>query len=243
MKLSEAYKELEISEKSTPEEAKKAFKKLAAKFHPDVNKDPSSESRFKKINEAYQCVQDGRSNEREMQSGWNPFHRQQVIELENINLYLNIDFKESVLGCKKEIKYSRQAKCQSCNGDGEIKLNNGCKKCNGTGQTTLKQGGMIFMTTCHECAGRSNTESCKNCNASGSTNNDLTMQVSIPAGIINGNVLRLQGMGNYAGSVMGVMDQYTDAHCHIKVEPIPGLFIACGNAGTSIYYWHQQSAS
>jgi molecular chaperone DnaJ len=54
--------------------------------------------------------------------------------------------------------------------------------------------------------------------------------VSVPAGIIDGNILRLQGMGNYAGSFMGLADQHTDAFLHVHVTPEAGLNIE----GTSV---------
>ena len=54
--------------------------------------------------------------------------------MENIQINVAIDFKESVLGCREEVKYSRQAKCQECNGQGEVRQNNGCKKCGGKGE-------------------------------------------------------------------------------------------------------------
>lgn len=229
MNLNEAYKILELPDGSTPEEAKKQYRKLTKEFHPDINKEPDADAKFKKINEAYECVKSGKGNDREMyrrgNQGWNPFGRQQVIQLENVELKLTIDFKESVLGCKKEIKYSRKSKCPDCEGSGEIHLDNGCTKCNGKGQTTITQRGMTFITTCTQCQGRSSTEDCKSCNAEGTAQADVSIHVSVPAGILNGSTLRLQGMGNYAGSVMGIMDQYTDAFCHITVISDPVLSI------------------
>lgn len=50
------YETLEVSENSTPEEIKKAYRKLARKYHPDVNKDPSAEEKFKEINAAYEVL-------------------------------------------------------------------------------------------------------------------------------------------------------------------------------------------
>jgi DnaJ-class molecular chaperone len=61
--------------------------------------------------------------------------------------------------------------------------------------------------------------------------------VSVPAGVVNGNILRLQHMGNYAGTVMGIMgimDQYTDAFCHIKVKPMEGLSIEGKSVVTTV---------
>jgi molecular chaperone DnaJ len=233
MNLKEAYATLELAEGASPEEAKKKYRELTKKWHPDVNKDPAADAKFKKINEAYECVKNGKGNDREpparygqQQQGW-PFNRQQqqVVQLEHVEIKLTIDFKESVLGCKKEVKYGRKAKCPDCDGAGEIRLNNGCTRCGGKGQTTVQQRGMIFISTCPLCGGRASTEDCKTCNAEGTAHTDVSVHVSVPAGVVDGNTLRLQGMGNYAGTVMGIMDQYTDAYCHITVKPEPGLSI------------------
>lgn len=226
MNLKEAYKILDLSEGTTPEEAKKQYRKLTKEFHPDVNKSPDASDKFKKINEAYDCVKNGKGNDREPSptygrtpSGWSPFvQQQQVVQLENVILTLTIDFKEAVLGCKKEIKYSRKIKCTDCKGAGEISLNNGCTKCNGTGQTTIKKAGMVFVSTCSQCAGRASTEDCKTCNGEGSAQADVSVHVSVPAGVVDGNTLRLQSMGHFGGTIFGVMDQYTDAYCHITVN-------------------------
>jgi curved DNA-binding protein len=50
------YETLEVSENSTTEEIKKAYKKLAKKYHPDLNKDPKAEEKFKEINSAYDVL-------------------------------------------------------------------------------------------------------------------------------------------------------------------------------------------
>src|SRR5579863_7153225 len=99
MNLKEAYNTLDLPEGSTPEEAKKQYRKLSKEFHPDVNKSPDAEAKIKKINEAYECVKNGKGNDREEMR--NPFYRQQkIVQVDNIEVHLDIDFKESVLGCK-----------------------------------------------------------------------------------------------------------------------------------------------
>ena len=52
------YDILGVGKNATPEEIKKAFRKLALEFHPDRNKDKGAEARFKEINEAYQVLSD-----------------------------------------------------------------------------------------------------------------------------------------------------------------------------------------
>jgi molecular chaperone DnaJ len=233
MNLKEAYTTLELAEGTSPEEAKKQYRKLTKEFHPDVNKDPDAEAKFKKINEAYECIKNGKGNERQppARPSGNPFHRQQAVQLENVEMHVTVSFKESVLGCKREVKYSRYAKCSTCDGAGEVRLNNGCAKCGGKGQTVLKKGGMIFMATCPHCAGRTTAEECKACSGQCVVKTDVSVHVSIPAGVIDLNILRLQGMGHYVGSttgfgaMMGLGDQYMDAFCHVAVTPEAGLSI------------------
>lgn len=224
MNLKEAYATLELADGAGEDAAKKKFRELSKKLHPD-NKETGDEAKFKKINEAYQRIQKGEDDPVPMHHGGGGFHRQQIIELENVEVSTTISFKESVLGTRKEIKYQRQAKCQSCGGQGAIKMNNGCKKCGGKGSTVVRQGNMVAVTTCNECYGKSNIEECKSCSGQGLVHTDVSVHVSVPAGILNGTTLRLQGMGNFAGSFMGLADQYTDAFLHVTVTPEPGLEI------------------
>ncbi len=58
------YKVLEVERKATAEEIQKSFRKLARKYHPDINKDPSAEERFKEINEAYEVLKDPEKRKR-----------------------------------------------------------------------------------------------------------------------------------------------------------------------------------
>jgi molecular chaperone DnaJ len=240
MNLKEAYATLEIPEGATQEEAKKKYRALSKKWHPDINKDSGAEAKFKKINEAYQCVQNGKGNDpvtmpQQQRGAWpGGFTRQQVIQLENVEVTITIDFKESVLGCKKEVKYSRTAKCPTCAGAGEVRLDNGCTECQGRGQVTVMQRGMVMRSTCTKCQGKTSIVDCGACKGEGSIRTDASVHVTVPAGVVNGNILRLQHMGNYAGSVMGIMDQHTDAFCHIKVRPMEGLSIEGKSVVTTI---------
>lgn len=225
MKRAEAYSTLEISDGASVDDAKKAFRQLSKKFHPD-NKDTGSEAKFKKINEAYQAISNNKFDDTPRPQNWGGgggFHRQQVIQLENVETSTTVSFKESILGCKKEIKYTRHVKCQDCGGAGEIKLNNGCSKCGGRGQIVNRQGHMVMVTTCDECHGRSNVSNCNTCHGNGTMQAEVSVHVSVPAGVVDGNTLRLQGMGNFAGSFMGLADQFTDAFLHITVTPEEGL--------------------
>lgn len=230
MKLSEAYNILGIESGTSPDDAKKQYRKLTKEFHPDINKDPGAEDKFKKINEAYKVVSTGQSTDREdtvfRQSGFNPFNpfdpfnRQQAKRrtVTPVELHTTISFKDSVLGSSQELKFNRQGKCPDCDGQGARTLNNGCQQCGGLGTLTMQRGNMIFTQPCGKCHGHSQTESCNKCNAFGFVDVETSVSVNIPGGILNTNVLRMSGMGNYAGSIMG-MDQYTDAHLYVHVTP------------------------
>ncbi len=247
MNLQEAYSILELSQSASQDEAKKKYRELTKKYHPDINKEPGAEDKFKKINEAYGCVQSGKGTDREVPAnpfgggfnpfggGFNPFARQTVYRTipRNISAETTILFKDSVLGCKKDITFYRLTKCNECNGFGEQHINNGCDKCHGLGTITKKQGNMIFTQTCDKCGGVIQTKECIKCNASGSIGVDVSVQVQIPGGVVSGNILRLSGMGNYVGNMMG-MDQYTDAHLTINVEPHKNLTLEGRDVVTSI---------
>jgi molecular chaperone DnaJ len=239
MKLREAYTILGLSPGASPDEAKKQYRKLTKEFHPDVNKEPDAEAKFKKINEAYQVVQSGEDTEPHRTIDWNqpfgnhpnyadffninPFSTKRQYYSSNIELQITISFKESVQGCNKEIQYSRQVKCPYCHGNGNRPINNGCKTCGGQGQTTSRQHGAVFIRTCTDCLGKTSNIPCNECKTSGVVDAQASVHVTIPAFVVDGNILRLSGMGNFSGTFMGVQDQHTDVLLHIKVISEPGL--------------------
>lgn len=235
MKVKEAYETLGLPETASEEEVKKAFRKLAAKHHPDVNKDADAEKQFKKINEANQVITSGQSSDPEdrmppPRSPFNPFNdffranqSSSFHPADNISLSTTISFKESVLGIKKDIKFSRKAKCAACNGQGKTLINNGCSKCGGRGNLVEKRGNMIFTSTCDKCQGRSQTLPCKPCLGQGIMDSEASVSVSIPGGIQNDNILRLHGMGHYVGFSFMFQEQHTDVHLRVSVIPEPDL--------------------
>jgi molecular chaperone DnaJ len=230
MNRQQAYKTLELKQDASDEDAKKAFRKLAAKYHPDVNKENGSEEKFKKINEAYQVI--SKPEQQPQHQAWNPFgqqhnpfgQQQHFQPAENIDIYKTISFKDAVFGSKIELKYNRKIKCQSCQGQGEVKKHNGCDLCGGKGQLIGNQGGMIFVRTCNKCYGRVEVDPCKTCNEEGIISSESSVSVSIPGGIENGNVLRLGQMGNYSGQ-FGPFEQTSDVFLHISVEKDPDISI------------------
>lgn len=225
MNLKEAYSILELPEGTDAEAAKKKYRELTKKYHPDVNKDPGAEDKFKKINEAYQIVSTGKDTELNTPY-WNSRPQSPFTHIVNSNIMLNttISFKESIIGSKTDLKYNRKVKCATCSGNGGIKKNNGCDRCGGNGMIVNQQGHSFFARTCDKCHGQVSVSPCNECKAEGSIMVETSVSVSIPGGIPNEGVLRLGGMGNYAGSIFN-SDQYTDVHLKINVTPISGLIL------------------
>lgn len=231
----EAYQLLELQPSATEEEIKKSFRKLAAKYHPDRNKDVGAEDKFKQINQAYQTLTNPEPEQPmfQAQPGHNPFgdifshfgsfQHQRQRDAEPIHLSTNLTFAESILGVKKrELKFSREVKCQSCNGEGRKKINNGCQKCGGSGQFVRQQGNTVMMQQCPACRGKSKTEDCSACDNEGVITKETSVAVDLPGGVSNGITMCLNNMGNFIGT-FGPMDQYTDTLVALNIEEDPEL--------------------
>lgn len=231
MNLKEAYSLLGIPEGTNANAAKKKYKELTKKYHPDINKEPGAEDKFKKINEAYQVVSTGKSSDSPSHApqgnpfggGGNPFGRKER-QVRNIEIFETLTFKEAVLGCERDLKFKRETKCASCNGNGQTPENNGCTNCGGQGRKVTRNGNVVQIESCNRCYGRVSYSSCSDCDGHGVMDADTTIKVRVPGGISNGDVLRLGGVGNYAGS-FGPLEQYMDAFLHLSVTPHPTLKI------------------
>ena len=123
---------------------------------------------------------------------------------DDIGTRVSISFEEAAFGVKKEISYNRICRCPDCSGSGAAKgtTPETCGRCRGTGQMTVTQrlGGMQFnsQTTCDSCRGRGKIikSPCNNCRGTGFIRVSKKLEVSIPAGIDDGERIALRGQGN-----------------------------------------------
>src|SRR5215207_2437120 len=202
------YKVLGVAKNADADEIKKAYRKLARKYHPDSNAgDASAEAKFKEVSEAYDVVGDTKKRKEydearrlfgsggfrmpggSAQGGGQGFGFD-VGDLFNRSGSTGGGGLGDILGGMfgggrgTGAKYGTVPKV--------------CLKCEGTGMQTSVQGGVFAMTEpCTECKGRGLVvdQPCETCHGSGRGQSSKTMQVRIPAGVQDGQRIRLKGKG------------------------------------------------
>ena len=125
----------------------------------------------------------------------------------HVETKLEISLKEAAFGIEKEVEYSCGDLCESCNGIGSEDANGveKCKVCNGTGQIRYTRqtilGNMVTSSPCSNCQGSGEIikNPCKKCSGKGFYRQKKKINVKIPAGIHNGDSIRVSGQGNSAG--------------------------------------------
>jgi len=114
---------------------------------------------------------------------------------------LDLSLKEAVLGAQKKIKIPSHKSCIDCDGSGAARGSSPsvCSNCNGAGQVRLQQGFFSLQQTCSACSGSGKTikDPCKPCRGLGATKENKTLSVNIPAGVDNGDKVRLTGEGEW----------------------------------------------
>ena len=121
----------------------------------------------------------------------------------NIRASVRVKFDEACFGTEKELELTLKDECNTCHGTGAKPGTSPttCSKCNGTGQVVYTQNSMFGMVrnvqTCPECrgAGKVVLDKCTGCNGTGYTSSRKKIQVSIPAGIDNGQSIRIRDKG------------------------------------------------
>ncbi|MBI4427162.1 MAG: molecular chaperone DnaJ [Candidatus Magasanikbacteria bacterium] len=144
----------------------------------------------------------------------------------DIQVDIEIDFKEAAFGVEKELSLRKQSKCDVCGGTGGepgSKIET-CGTCRGQGQVTQVQrtflGAMQTVVSCSACNGRGkkSTKTCKHCGGDGILAKTFSINIKIPAGIDDGQSIRLSGHGEAAPHGGQSGDLYVQAHVkHQKV--------------------------
>ncbi len=242
------YEVLGVDKSASDDEIKKAYRKAAKKYHPDLNPDnKEAEEKFKEANEAYEILSDSEKKARYDQFGHagvdpnygaggggygggfggmdfdlgdifgsifgngfgggfgggraNPNAPQRGSDTQ---ASVTISFEEAAKGCKRTVDTMRIEVCDECHGNG---CQNGhspktCPECNGRGQVTVQQrtpfGVIQSSKACSRCNGRGTIieNPCKKCNGAGRVRKSAKLDINIPAGIDDRQILTVRGQGN-----------------------------------------------
>ena len=238
--MKDYYKVLGLEKGATKEEVKKAFRKLAAQYHPD--KKTGDEAKFKEVSEAYAVLGDEKkraeydSYGRAFNGGggggggfdWSQmggfgaqgmdFDLGDIFENFNemfggagrqgrrghdISIDIQLSFHESIFGSNRTVILSKHSTCDTCKGSGgepdsEMVT---CTTCNGQGRLReTRQSILGNFTTVRECAvcrgrGKMPKHQCKTCQGRGIEKRNEEIDIKVPAGIENGEVIRMTGRG------------------------------------------------
>lgn len=121
----------------------------------------------------------------------------------NVRAGVRVTFEEAIFGCTKELELTLKEECETCHGTGAKPGTSPitCTKCNGKGKIVYTQqsffGQVQNVQTCPDCRGTGKVvkEKCSDCYGTGYISKKKTIQVTIPAGIDNGQSIRIAGKG------------------------------------------------
>lgn len=141
----------------------------------------------------------------------------------DLEMMINLDFLEAAFGLEKEISFTKNTTCSHCHGNGAepgAKIDN-CTTCQGTGYVTRLQrtilGNIQTQAPCSSCGGEGKiySQKCSTCGGSGVHRESVKLTVKIPAGINDGESIRLSGQGEAGqkGAPAG------DLYLRIKLRP------------------------
>ncbi len=235
------YEVLGIQKDASEADIKRAYRKMAAQYHPDINHEPGAEERFKEINEANEVLSDADKRARYDQFGFagvdpnfgagagggNPFGgfgdfgdlgdifgsffgggtRRRSPNApqrgEDVGARVEITFEEAAFGTEKEVSASRIENCDRCGGSGAADGSKPqtCSRCGGRGTVRTQQNfmGMVMQSdsACPECRGTGKIipNPCSRCKGKGKVRRSFKTLVKFPAGIDDGQTLRVTGEG------------------------------------------------
>ena len=236
------YEVLGVSKTASDSEIKSAYRKLAKKYHPDMNPgDKEAEAKFKEASEAYSILSDADKRRQYDQFGhaafdggagggaggfdFNGFDMGDIfgdifgdffggggrsrsanngpMKGQNVRVSVHLTFEEACFGTEKEIELNIKEDCAKCHGTGAKPGTQPetCSKCGGKGQVVFTQQSLFGVVrnvqACPDCHGTGKIikDRCPDCGGSGYISRRKKISVSIPAGIDNGQSIRIRDKG------------------------------------------------
>lgn len=216
------YEVLGVEKNSSPEEIKKAYRKLSKEHHPDKGGD---ENKFKDIAAAYDILSNPDKKQQYDMGGSNPFsggnpfggfddilsqmfgggfggsNRSRQRKGDDVVVSVQMSLNDIIFGADKSITYNKYVKCEPCNGRGGERVDK-CTHCGGTGQTMRAMNtpfGMVQTSaTCQNCnaTGYVIHNACSTCHGKGVSPKQVTVTVKMPVGVANGMSFSMPGNGH-----------------------------------------------
>jgi len=253
------YEVLGVSRDASADDIKRAYRRMALKYHPDKNPEnkKEAEAKFKECAEAYEVLSDPDKRRQYDQFGHEGLRGVGVrdyshIPVEDIFSMFNLDdlfgdffgtgrrragrrtgptkgydletFVELTLdevahGTEKTIEFTRQDTCPECSGSGSARGSSPgrCPTCNGQGQVARGGGFFQMVSTCPQCGGSGEviTNPCEKCRGSGQVPKKRVINVKIPAGVHEGQGIRIADEGE-PGRNGG---PHGDLYCYVRIKP------------------------
>ncbi len=243
------YEVLGVQKNASDDDIKKAYRKLAMKFHPDRNPDDKdAEEKFKEAKEAYEILTDADKRAAYDQfghAGVNPQagmgggagfggfadafsdifgdifgggaqRRDRVYRGADLRYNLEIALEEAARGSETKIRIPTLEECETCRGSGAKPGTQPqtCPTCGGHGQVRMQQGFFSVQQTCPHCGGSGKIvqEPCPTCHGQGRVKKHKTLSVKIPAGVDEGDRIRLAGEGEAGVNGGPPGDLYVQIH-------------------------------
>jgi molecular chaperone DnaJ len=252
------YVVLGVPHGATESDIKRAYRRLARRYHPDINPgDRLAEHRFRQILEAYETLIDPVRRSRydsggpmdaadRPSSGFEGFdfssrgldHSATFGDLfaevlsqrtargpaqergADLHQDTRLSFEESFSGTQRPVTVTRSETCRACAGAGVARVSSGgCIACQGAGTVRSVRGHMVFSRSCTACGGtgQPRPRACDTCAGTGRETRSEIVQVRIPAGVADGDRVRVPGKGN-AGVRGGAPG---DLYITVHVAPHP----------------------
>ncbi|XQA61234.1 molecular chaperone DnaJ [Xanthomonas sacchari] len=139
----------------------------------------------------------------------------------DIGYVLELDLEEAVAGIERRIEIPTLSECEHCHGsgseDGKVET---CGTCHGRGQVRIQRGIFAMQQTCPQCAGRGQIvqNPCGECHGAGRVEETKVLSVKIPAGVDNGDRIRLSGEGEAGPAGTPPGDLYVEVR--VREHPI-----------------------
>lgn len=207
-----SYAILGVSQNASLADIKRAYRRLAMRWHPDRNTDPDATERFKQIRAAYDLLLTADLSDdadTPQDSDVAPEAEESVARAADIRLNLTISLEEAAAGCRKTVAYTRGKACPTCAGSGESGMTRTrfCKVCHGSGRV---HGVKRELVPCVDCGGRGffSERICPDCAGSGRETASVSLEITVPRGMLPGDELRLAGQGEAASEGLLAGDLY-----------------------------------